>query len=120
MKVCVECSRSYALERDPFQIDEWLCRECQKNPAVQVRVLLVRARLQGLEFDRAWQYALGTPPSGRPNSRQGLVRWPHDTNHRQEWKGVFEDRGTVASWEAAYCRLASPEEESFELLMAAA
>lgn len=81
-------------------IDEWLCRLCQKNPAVQVRVLLGRARQQHFDFVRAWEFALGCTPGGSPGGR---VRWPHDTDHRREWKAVFEEYDTVETWRAAYC-----------------
>ena len=102
MKTCANCLHSYVVGAEPFQIDEWLCRECQRNPAVQVCVLLARARLQALEFDRAWLYALGCEPGGEPVGTGGLVRWPHDTDHRREWKSVFADGEVVGAWGSAY------------------
>jgi hypothetical protein len=88
--MCAECGDRYRVGAEPFQIDEWLCRECQRCPAIQVRVLLGRARGLGFAFDRAWMFALGDAPQ----FSAGRVRWPHDTDHRREWKAVFADRAT--------------------------
>ena len=105
MKRCVECRSRYEATGRTFPIDEWLCRDCQRCPAVQVRILLCRARVQGFDFERAWAFALGCEPGDEPEGSEGRVRWPHDTQHRQDWKSVFQDPETVETWEAAYCRL---------------
>lgn len=99
-KTCFDCGLRYPVGPEPFQIDEWLCRECQRSPAIQARVLLGRARHLGFDFERAWLFALGTAPS----FSDGRVRWPHDTDHRREWKAVFAMRDTREAWRAAYCK----------------
>lgn len=120
MKTCLNCRYPYEIGMEPFQIDEWLCRECQRNPATQVRVLLARARLQALEFDRAWQYALGCTPGDEPVGTDGLVRWPHDTDHRREWKSVFADRLVVGAWGSAYRLETAGREATLSMLVVAA
>lgn len=101
MRECANCGRGYYMPERSYMIDEWLCRLCQKNPAVQVRVLLGRARAQSFDFARAWEFALGCTPGGCPGGR---VRWVHDTDHRRQWKAVFEDPEVIETWRAAYQR----------------
>jgi hypothetical protein len=70
--------------------DDFICRECQRSPAVQVRVHLSRARLFGMPFDRAWDWSLER------------VRWPHDKEHRNDWKWVFEQEKVKLAFERTY------------------
>lgn len=100
MQECVNCGRGYAPGQ--YEMDDWLCRECQRSPAVQVRVLLNVARGLDATFEQAWGYALGCAPYQEPDGREGLVRWPHDTDHRTEWKRVFADADAVDVWRSAY------------------
>lgn len=50
----------------------------RQSPAEQVRMLLARSRRHGVPFDAAWRQAIKR------------VRWPHDTDHRAQWKDVME------------------------------
>lgn len=31
-------------------------------------------------------------------------KWPHDTDHRKEWKRVLATKGQRRAWESAYVR----------------
>lgn len=106
----------------PYQIDELLCRSCQRSPAVQVRVLLERAREQGFTFERAWVWALGTPytrDDGRLDFTGGRVRWPHDTSHRVEWKEVLGGEESIRVWRACFERAPVPKDAKPLSLLAA-
>lgn len=86
--------------REPYQVDLLVCRECQKSPAVQLRVLLEHGRDRDMSFELAWEFAWTR------------IRWPHDTTHRREWKAVLEQRDTRRVWQAAYNREpSSPREQ---------
>lgn len=104
MRNCCNCGASLYTGTRPYQIDELLCRDCQKSPPVQVRVLLDRARMAGFDFDRAWVFALGeqTLRYGEPDFTGGRIRWCHDTEHRREWKRTFADEAMRDVWRAAY------------------
>lgn len=60
------------------------------SPATQMREMLARYRRVGVEFDRAWGIAWQH------------VRWPHDTEHRHEWK--MRLAADVDEWREAYER----------------
>lgn len=60
------------------------------SPAVQMRLSLERARGYDRDFDQAWDSAFAN------------VRWPHDTTHRREWKGILDDPNTKEIWRSAY------------------
>lgn len=77
MQGCLECGRPRYCGKGAKAADEFMCRECQRSPATQVRVYLARARERDMTFERAWVFAIER------------VRWPHDTRHRWEWKGVL-------------------------------
>jgi hypothetical protein len=87
------------------------------SPAVQMRKLLAYGRERGWEFEAAWRWAFER------------VRWPHDTTHRLEWKGVLgrshDDPKPIPSaqreaWRSAYERQTqSTREQSVGLLVAA-
>lgn len=91
------------------------------SPAVQLRQLLEQYRNYGREFDVAWAMAL----------EPGRIRWPHDTQHRREWKmvlGVEDEYGNPITdsaikeiWRAAYYRqpMARRQERSLSRLIAA-
>ena len=59
-------------------------------PPTQMRELLAASRRAGVNFDRAWSTAWTQ------------VRWPHDTEHRRQWKELLED--DRSSWQQAYER----------------
>jgi hypothetical protein len=59
-------------------------------PPTQMRELLSASRRAGIAFDRAWATAWNQ------------VRWPHDTEHRREWKELLD--GDRLAWQAAYER----------------
>lgn len=46
------------------------------------------SKAAGVEFDRAWR------------SAYGRINWPHDTDHRREWKSALAV--TRVSWRSAY------------------
>jgi hypothetical protein len=73
------------------------------SPAVQLRCLLQQARLTGLTFEEAWEPCLRS------------VSWPHDTQHRHEWKAILGDG--KAAW---YGDPAPRREERLSTLAAAA
>lgn len=50
----------------------------KQTPAEQVRILLIVKRRQGVSFEQAWAYAWK------------CIRWPHDREHRHEWKDAIE------------------------------
>lgn len=58
-----------------------------------MRAMLLASRDGGVDFDRAWA------------SAWDRIRWPHDTQHRVDWKEVLEEGRT--EWRAAYDRTAS-------------
>lgn len=117
MVACENCGHEYLPGR--YDMDDWLCRECQRSPAVQVRVVLAKARAADATFEQAWGYALGCAPYAEPDGREGVVRWPHDTDHRTEWKQVFADPDAVDVWRAAYaCQAPSAAEERLVSLAA--
>lgn len=58
------------------------------TPAEQLAHLLSGPKRSGVPFDRAWTYALD------------WVRWPHDKEHRAEWKEAVAWAKPV--WQAAY------------------
>lgn len=58
-----------------------------------MRAMLLASRDGGVEFDRAW------------TSAWDRIRWPHDTQHRVDWKEVLE--GGRREWQAAYERVPS-------------
>ena len=58
------------------------------SPAEQVGFWLARSRRHGVPFDSAWAGALRN------------VRWPHDKDHRDEWKDVIA--WSRHTYEAAY------------------
>lgn len=76
-----------------------MCRDCQRSPAVQLRVFLTRARAQGMEFSVAWSWAMQR------------VRWPHDKNNRQDWKKVLGKLDVQETFRASYEYKASGERE---------
>lgn len=124
MKSCRNCdARLYDGPR-PYQIDEFVCRDCQRSPAVQVRVLLESARQRAMTFDEAWVFALGDLiklSSGEPDFVNGRVRWPHDTTHRREWKRTLADSKARKVWRAAYRNdPAKPAEKTLRHLAIAA
>lgn len=105
--ICVECDNRLYAGPKRFHIDKFVCRSCQRNPALQLRVLLEDARLRGTTFEEAWAWALGDAPE----YRNGRVRWPHDTNHRCEWKDIFDDLSTQDVWRGCYEQEPATERE---------
>lgn len=85
---CQNCGG--VITRNEFHVDRWLCVECQRSPAVQLRALLNVSRKNDVEFEEAWSLALSR------------VRWPHDTVHRREWKTVLEAPSAREAWRTAY------------------
>ena len=63
-------------------------RRTKASPATQMREMLVQSRRYGVPFEKSWDSAFAR------------VRWPHDTEHRQEWKALLEDQR--AAWEIAF------------------
>lgn len=105
MRCCGECAGRLYCGPSPYQIDEFVCRNCQRSPAIQVRVLLAWARGQGFDFFTSWRVVLGdmiTRSNGEPDFINGRVRWPHDTTHRREWKRIFADVDQQDVWRAAF------------------
>lgn len=105
MRACRNCGGDLYSGSHGYQIDDLVCRACQKSPAVQIRVLLDRARDQDCDFDQAWRFALGEQvmrPDGHADFIGGRVRWPHDTNHRIEWKDILSLRKVRDTWRACY------------------
>jgi hypothetical protein len=64
-----------------------------------MRLALERARTYERDFDEAW------------DSCFGLVRWPHDTTHRREWKAILADERTKAVWRSAYYKTEAPSRQ---------
>lgn len=58
------------------------------SPAEQLAILLVGPKRNGVPFERAWSYA------------RDWVRWPHDKDHRFDWKEAIE--WSRPAFEAAY------------------
>lgn len=83
---------------DATHADDFTCRDCQRSPAVQLRVHLARARAQGMPFERAWGTGFC---DGWAFER---VRWPHDTPHRRDWKAALAHPNLREAFRAAYCR----------------
>jgi hypothetical protein len=85
------------------------------SPAVQLRRYLTEARAMCLPFSEAWPWALRK------------VKWPHDTEHRREWKAILGDgkevetpRDTLRAWGSAYRReQASEKDRHLSTLIAA-
>lgn len=100
----MECGRSRA--QDPrWHADELMCRACQRSPAVQMRIFLARARIQGFAFEVAWAWAWER------------VKWPHDTTARRDWKRVLKQPTVRGSFERAYCfRAKAPREQYIQNL----
>lgn len=80
-----------------------VCRDCQKSPAVQMRVLLEYARVRDLTFAEAWEFSFVR------------IRWPHDTTHRREWKAILRQPSQRRVWESAYNR--EPQDERAKTLV---
>jgi hypothetical protein len=99
LSYCSNCDRLLYDGPQRQRVDDLLCRECQKSPAVQLRVLLIHARDRGFAFDEAWEWAWAR------------IRWPHDTTHRREWKAVLESADTHRVWGSAYRQQASSPRE---------
>ncbi len=99
MRSCRSCDAELYAGVRPYQIDELLCRECQKSPAVQMRVLLERARERDMNFDEAWDFAFAR------------IRWPHDTTHRREWKDIFRSVKSRRVWRSCFERQPPLERE---------
>lgn len=73
-----------ATRRNPEPVDD----PRSGTPAQQLRASLARQRTAGIDFDAAWDIALGR------------IKWPHDTVHRVQWKAIIEaDRH---AWRDAY------------------
>jgi hypothetical protein len=100
VRTCRNCSAALYAGPNPYQIDELVCRACQRSPAVQMRVLLMRARERGMTFDAAYSFAFAR------------IRWPHDTSHRREWKVVLADPAGVQTWREAYERTPLPKDRA--------
>lgn len=87
------------------------------SPAVQFRRLLVYGRERGWSFETSWRWAYER------------VRWPHDTTHRKEWKGILgeshdDPRANPVkqreAWQSAYEGASqSDREHSVGMLVAA-
>lgn len=72
---------------------------------MQVRVLLARHRADHVPFDEAWVKTVGRRVrrgDGTLDLTGGAVRWPHDTQHRKEWKLVFSTKRQREAWRACY------------------
>lgn len=113
-RVCRNCGGRLYDGDDPYQIDELVCRECQRSPAVQMRVLLERARDRLMPFDEAWVWAIGEQfvrEDKLIDFRGGRVRWPHDTTHRIEWKQILGSRKDREVWRRSYLRQPAGERE---------
>lgn len=68
-------------------------------------MLLAQARATGVSFDLAWVQVVGrrvTRKDGSIDLQGGAVKWPHDTQHRREWKLVFATRRQREAWRACY------------------
>lgn len=52
------------------------------SPAVQMRTLMAACRSRQWEFEMAWRWSWER------------VRWPHDTAHRLDWKGILGESPT--------------------------
>lgn len=105
---CLACGKERYSGPKPAHADEFVCRECQRSPAVQMRVLLTGARARGMDFERAYAWAFER------------VKWPHDTKHRQDWKVVLEGEATVAAYRRGYNREAITKRASLANLEIAA
>jgi len=90
MRHCLACGG--ACRAGTHHADDFLCRECQRSPATQMRVHLMRARRRGMSFEKAWDWAFER------------VRWPHDTMQRIEWKEIIEGQKIRGAFHAAYRR----------------
>jgi hypothetical protein len=72
-------------------------------PAHRVRPLVAEQVLDGMRacqargmtFDEAWAFVVG-----RANTREGVIRLPHNTEHRRGWREALA--ATKAEWEAAW------------------
>jgi hypothetical protein len=73
----------------------------RRHPTVPEQVLagLLSCRDVGLDFDDAWDLVVGHP--GIPG-RRGLVRFPHNTLHRRQWREALA--ATRDEWAACYDR----------------
>jgi hypothetical protein len=81
---------------------------CHHTPPQQMRSMLATSRRYGVAFGTAWA------------SAWGRVRWPHDTDHRIQYKDVLiEQQG---AWLAAYERsgTASPHLRALYAVLIAA
>ena len=92
MRTCFECGGSLYSGTRRAHADDFMCRVCQRSPAVQIRVFLARARAQEMEFDFAWTWAWER------------VRWPHDTTNRRDWKKVLGRLDVQDEFKSAYTR----------------
>lgn len=90
MNECRNCDGELYAGPAPYQVDQLVCRDCQRVPAVQMRILLAHARANFYAFDEAWRFAWDR------------IRWPHDTTHRREWKMVLPERRPPEAWRSAY------------------
>lgn len=63
---------------------------CHHSPPTQLRHMLMVSRRHGIVFEQAWEAAWVR------------VRWPHDTEHRRDFKKVLKEQRV--DWAAAYER----------------
>jgi hypothetical protein len=96
---CRVCQRGLYNGPRPYQIDSLVCRDCQKSPAVQMRILLTHAREEAMGFEQAWAFAFSR------------IRWPHDTTHRREWKYVLESEKSRRVWRSCFNQEPPPARE---------
>jgi hypothetical protein len=83
-------------------------------PLEHLRTLLAEARAEGLDFDAAWERAVGKKgPSGERIG--GTVRFPHATVHRRSWRQALE--ATIEEWRAAYENRETPLTRAIEHLL---
>jgi hypothetical protein len=76
-----------------------VCRaipNCNHTPPHQLRVMLAISRRHGIVFDDAWEKAWIR------------VRWPHDTEHRRDYKKILLEQLDV--WRSAYARMGAVNE----------
>lgn len=80
--------RERATERRNQSSSEFVYPDAKASPAVQMRFYLARSRRHETPFERAWEFAFRR------------VRWPHDTQHRVQWKVAIE--WSKEAWRNSY------------------
>lgn len=75
-------------------------------PHVQLGLLMVEARREGLDFEAWWSRAVrpGEPVvmANHPDPPAGAVRWPTDWHDRETWRGAIAS--SKEGWRRAFER----------------